>query len=206
MSSNSAGPTRRILGAWPLDQKLVNSQLSMGTAATRVSTGYPLRVSAGSREQRLLRLRWWLHWCGRELAPIRDFLHTVATLQLICSTFADALGQRKLFRCCRLVHLVLGELLLQSVVVVRDFQAVLTLQKARSDHQAILVILHGKFKGNSTADKIPHLVKHGAHLYPASATLVVWAMCLEGSRVAAKLSKKEWLGQIGKLLRNILIG
>lgn len=89
MSSNFAGPTRRILGAWPLDQKLVNSQLSMGTAATRVSTGYPLRVSADglkgatSSQAPLVAPLVWEGACSNQRFPSHG-CDVAAHLQYLC--------------------------------------------------------------------------------------------------------------------------
>lgn len=101
-------------------------------------------------------------------------------------------------------------------------KAVLSAQKTRCNHKAVLIVLHWKFKGNGTAEKFTHFAHHLSNLkkqetrelcaaqtcmvyspvicpnpclHPAPTTLIVWALGLECPSVAAKFCEEEWLRQ-----------
>mmetsp|Transcript_48266 Transcript_48266/g.124308 ORF Transcript_48266/g.124308 Transcript_48266/m.124308 type:complete len:223 (+) Transcript_48266:54-722(+) len=177
-------------------------------------------------ERRALRLtshiQQWRIWRRRQLVPVCDRVHTILLLELrphgrrgargglvLVAHGRDVRGQGGALVDvdavpCR-IDIVPQELLLQSPVRVQEKQLILPVQKAGGERNAELVLLHGEFEGNSTAEDLSHLLEHGRHIDPSAAPFVR-AHALERTRVAPELREQQRLAETSEVVDDTLVG
>mmetsp|Transcript_134080 Transcript_134080/g.428409 ORF Transcript_134080/g.428409 Transcript_134080/m.428409 type:complete len:223 (+) Transcript_134080:155-823(+) len=177
-------------------------------------------------ERRALQLTSHIHqwriWRRRQLVPVCDRVHTMLLLELrphgrrrahgglvLVAHGRDVRGQGGALvdvdAVPRRIDVVPQELLLQSPVRVQEKQLILPVQKAGGERNAELVLLHGEFEGNSTAEDLPHLLEHGRHIDPSAAPFVR-AHALELTCVAPELREQQRLAETSEVVDDTLVG